>query len=254
MNDINGDDGAFPNVQISFDEAHTGRNETAYRLAYGITSFPYADPSSDAGENRLTGIRIDVPCGRTGMVETPYYVLLKRSSNNDLRLHRHTIPAHVPIKRYEEQYLPLRDEGYGSEEALEDSQNSQNLHAFAANVRNALVSWKLRREAVQNLQEQLIQYHDVDFGDPDENVDVGRFGITKVDYVEDDARMLRISWADGSLGRLSMQENGVVERAVIFTEHDTRSRLSEKELTGIPIEGLPDKLRRVWDEGMLGGH
>ena len=142
-----------------------------HRLAFGVTSFPFTDPSPEIqSKNPLLGIRIDVS-NRHGKFDSPYYMFCMRAceTGHDLRIHRHTIPAFVPVLQYEKQYLPSsstahEDEGYGgSDDSVpgnggeEDGEESrkQDLHGLVTKVRYDLVSWRLRQDAADWLREEL---------------------------------------------------------------------------------------------------
>ena len=137
---------------------HTQQNkEATYRLAFGVTGFPFVDSSPDTSNVPLLGIRFDI-CRRNGQFDSPYYVLCKRVSDesSEVKVHRHTIPALVPLGQYEDKYLPLPDEGYGSEDSvLGGVGGRQDLEAFVGAVRKDLVAWRLRQESIQIVREKL---------------------------------------------------------------------------------------------------
>ncbi|OQV03156.1 hypothetical protein CLAIMM_08241 [Cladophialophora immunda] len=138
----------------------------AHRLAFGVTSFPFHDPSPELRPwNPLLGIRIDI-CNRKGVFDSPYYMFCVRArdTGDELRIHRHTIPALVPLEQYEKQYLPisyLDDEGYGGSEDSRLNANEretttkQDLHSLVSRVRYDLVSWRLRQDVTEWLREEL---------------------------------------------------------------------------------------------------
>ncbi|KAL2418116.1 hypothetical protein ABEF95_002085 [Exophiala dermatitidis] len=175
-----------------------------HRLAYGVTSFPFYDPSPEMqSKNPLLGIRFDICADRTGRFDSPYFIFCvktgsgRRHRNNDrhvhrqdeqyqhpeLKIHRHTIPALVPLQDHEKVYLPLSsDEGYsnssGNSQEEDDNHHhhhdeagttgrtqthppnhkqsqSQDLHGLVTQVRHDLISWRLRQEAVALMREEL---------------------------------------------------------------------------------------------------
>ncbi|OAP57493.1 hypothetical protein AYL99_08231 [Fonsecaea erecta] len=151
-------------LQLENLQLHSQTN--AHRLAFGVTSFPFHDPSPDLrSKNPLLGIRIDV-CNRKGIFDSPYYMfcIRARDSGDELRIHRHTIPALVPLEQYEKQYLPtssLDIEGYGGSDdsGLDVNERGratkQDLHGLVSRVRYDLVCWRLRQEATEWLREEL---------------------------------------------------------------------------------------------------
>ena len=142
----------------------------SHRLAFGVTSFPFDDPSPEIqSKNPLLGIRIDV-CDRRGQYESPYYVFCIRAgeTGSDLRVHRHTIPPLVPLQQYEENYLPIslgreEDEDHGgsndsrlnNDPDVVEGSRKQDLHGFVARVREDLVNWRLRQAAADWLRDEL---------------------------------------------------------------------------------------------------
>jgi central kinetochore subunit Mal2/MCM21 len=137
-----------------------------HRLAFGVTGFPFVDPSPELQtKNPLLGIRIDV-CNRHGKFDSSYYIFCVRANDRgqELRIHRHTIPALVPLEQYERVYLPWssppreEDEGYVGSDGAENAEGEgrkQDLHTLVSRVRYDLVSWRLRKDAAEWLKEEL---------------------------------------------------------------------------------------------------
>ncbi|EXJ70186.1 uncharacterized protein A1O5_06254 [Cladophialophora psammophila CBS 110553] len=151
-------------LQLEDLQRHSQTN--AHRLAFGVTSFPFHDPSPELrSRNPLLGIRIDI-CNRKGKFDSPYYIFCVRAkgTGEELRIHRHTIPALVPLEQYEKRYLPVssqEDEGYGGSDdsrlGIDEggTARKQDLHGLVAKVRYDLVSWRLRRDVTEWLREEL---------------------------------------------------------------------------------------------------
>jgi central kinetochore subunit Mal2/MCM21 len=176
-------------------------------------------------------VRIDVP-NNEGQYDKPYYILAQRvaESSDELRIHRHTIPAFVPIRRYEEMYLPQQDEGYGSGDATSSQQQRQDMHGLLKHVRADLVSWTLRRDAIRNLQKQLrlpSQATDLRTAEPVRDLSVGMFGVRSLAATAVEATQIKIEWANGAVGRLRISDRGTIERAVIY---DHAGRMKEVEM------------------------
>ncbi|KAJ9651980.1 hypothetical protein H2198_008759 [Neophaeococcomyces mojaviensis] len=98
-----------------------------HRLAYGVTAFPFTDPSPErAGESTLTGVRFDLSGWNSGGMKNEsaldsYFVVFRRirhqrsgnsaqEANTYLKVHHHTIPAHIDLESLFEKYLPLPQE------------------------------------------------------------------------------------------------------------------------------------------------
>ena len=260
--------GIDPATASVFTGTQLDSQENIHRLALSVTSFPYADPSPETSDVPLLGIRIDI-CSRIGKFDAPYYLHLKRKQLTDttneldeLSIYRHTIPAHIPLRDYEAQYLPQRDEGYGSEVSSDTSNgNKQDLHALVRNVRRDLVSWTLRREAIEALAEKLglVSESAKDSG-ADENDDYASF-VAPVDGSSEsafksisatavEARFARVVWANGRLARVKISDKGLVERAIVFGDvdgEDRRIKAAENVLVGdglVRIEDLAERLKR----------
>ncbi|KAK5457047.1 hypothetical protein LTS15_004828 [Exophiala xenobiotica] len=220
-----------------------------HRLGFGVTAFPFHDPSPEVQpKNPLLGIRIDI-CNRKGQFDAPYYLFYIRAGgegegpvNQELRIHRHTIPALVPLPEYEKHYLPLSDEGYGGSEdsalsADGSHQKKQDLHALVSRVRHDLVAWRLRQDAIDWMKEKLQipvapqaqpreenhqdQEEPVDEGAgdkgslPDIDAPAGKLGIREFEAMGVDARQVRILWSDDRVGRIKISDQGKIEKAAV---------------------------------------
>ncbi|KAI5298298.1 hypothetical protein KEM56_004164, partial [Ascosphaera pollenicola] len=225
-------------VQLEKHTRHIDSN--LHRLVFSVTSFPYTDPSphrSDA-EKKLLGVRIDVS-RRDGGYEKPFYVLLRRvtveaeekKGEKEVRLvvHRHTIPEFIPVRELERRYLPVptADADEDGEEEEEDEvaalkrtpplppppPPSQNLHAFAREIRNALVSWHLRVDAVKLLQHQLSS-----------SALASASNLHSIQATSLEHRFLRLEWRDGRVGRVKLGEQGQIERVVVVSADGGREK------------------------------
>ncbi|KIW73180.1 hypothetical protein PV04_01317 [Phialophora macrospora] len=151
---------------LNIANAQEHNQSNIHRLAFGVTAFPFIDPSPELqSKNPLLGIRIDI-CNRHGKFDSSYYIFCVRANDGgqELRIHRHTIPALVPLEQYERVYLPLsspareEDEGYVGSDGAENAEaeaRKQDLHTLVSRVRYDLVSWRLRKDAAEWLKEEL---------------------------------------------------------------------------------------------------
>lgn len=215
-----------------------------HRLSFTVTTFPFTDPSPQNTHlnGRLLGLRFD-HCSRLGSFQKPYYILLRRveKGGDEWRVHRHTIPAFVPLGKYEEEFLPVKggDGEEGNDGAVcsdEDAANvggekrKQDLPGFVRKVRHELVCWELRRSAVEFLKEELglIPKHNDDEDNDEEDTEMtdddsdatprGRYGIQSIEATSFEVRQARITWTDGTIGRIKISDRGLVERAVVVGE------------------------------------
>ena len=230
-----------------------------------MTSFPYIDPSPNNLPNpKLLGIRFDI-CSRSGKFDKAYYILLKRvnETKDEQRIHRFVIPDFIPIRDYEARYLPLQDEGYGSESSNDGagSRSKQDLHTAVRKVRQDLVSWTLRREALEYLREELglrsPGESDVDTDDesagqmpalgmpPEQD---GKFGVRLLSATSVEARFASIAWNDGRGGRIKISDTGQVERAVIVGDEGRDTQTEQVLVNGnIRIEEFVRVLEKLWE-------
>jgi central kinetochore subunit Mal2/MCM21 len=224
---------------------NTQHQTNMHRLSFTVTTFPFADPSpTNSLHGRLLGLRFD-QCSHLGMFQKPYYILLRRveEGGDEWRVHRHTIPAFVPLGRLEEEFLPLRDEDGSDDEhyGAEDESGSagvkakkQDLHSFVRKIRHELTSWNLRREAIDFLKSELRLVtppatakegdeseedgaDDTEMTDSDSTTQ-GLYGVQSIEATSFEARQARITWTDGTIGRIKISNRGLVEKAVVVGE------------------------------------
>ncbi|KAJ9294881.1 hypothetical protein DTO271G3_6443 [Paecilomyces variotii] len=219
-----------------------------HRIAFSATTFPFTDPSPYADSRNLLGIRIDI-CRRDGRFSKPYYVLLKRDKGDGkrLRVHRHTIPAFISMEKLEQRYLPVVPRGGDGEvdEIRASKTRKQNLSAFVRDLRQELVAWHLRSDAIDWLRERL-KLPRSDPSQPasfDEGVSTNKLGIISMSPTSLEARYVRLEWEDGRVGRFKISNNGEVARVVIIGDHG-RDKRTEDAMTGgnRRIESLLERL------------
>ncbi|KAL4906796.1 hypothetical protein BDW74DRAFT_176406 [Aspergillus multicolor] len=257
--------------------SHTQSNH--HRIAFSTTTFPFKDPSpvfdgeSEKDSKNLLGVRIDI-CIRNGRFTKPYYLLLhkvraaedaeKNKPEIRLKVHRHTIPAFIPVQRLERILLPqpdpipVPDDGGGATEPLKKkpkpAPRQQSLQMFIREIKRQLVSWHMRLDAIHHIREQLgIVRRGVDpYPDDEEDgpwdrdmlVDVGfdsglgetrikknNYGIASFSPTALEAAYVRVEWEDGRVGRFKISDAGTVERAVVIGD-EGRDKALEAALTG----------------------
>jgi central kinetochore subunit Mal2/MCM21 len=237
-------------------------SQSIHRLVFGVTAFPFVDPSPDTSNVPLIGIKFDI-CKRNGQFDSPYYVLCKRvhDEGSEVRVHRHTIPALIPIAKYEEKYLPLPDEGYGSADSVLETTGRQDLEAFVTAVKGDLVAWHLRQQSIDLVREKLgitaRQSHAED-GDKEQNSDTastaGLYGVRFVEPVAVDSHYARIVWTDDTVGRVKIGHDGSIQRAVVIGTIDGQEQRRAKEerilvADNSRIDTLVDRLKDVHAAG-----
>ncbi|KAL1988658.1 hypothetical protein VTN96DRAFT_8358 [Rasamsonia emersonii] len=236
------------------------RDSNRHRVAFSATTFPFKDPSPHSDSPNLLGVRIDV-CTRDGKFAKPYYVLLRREKGGDakrLAVHRHTIPAFIPIEKLEKRYLPRSSRqdvvDGGDNEALKpEKTKKQDLPAFVRHLRRELVAWHLRRDSIRWLRERLGFSGDDDDDDGENASEDRRLASPTADPAQIvsltptslEARYARLEWQDGRVGRFKISNSGLVERAVVIGDHG-RDKRTEDAMTGGDrrVENLLDRLKR----------
>ncbi|EGC41703.1 conserved hypothetical protein [Histoplasma capsulatum var. duboisii H88] len=225
-----------------------------HRMTFSVTSFPFKDPSPHATSPNLLGIRFDI-CTRHGKFVQPYYLLLKhvgRSEKKILQVHRHTIPVFIPLSQLERKYLPVPQ---GTNEADSTSTKPRNtpkqdLRSLVRELRQELVAWHLRCDALRWLQEELgllDESNQALSSQPstrEDQLPANGLGIVFVSATAVEARYIRIEWRDGRVGRIKLSNSGFVERAIIIGD-EGRDKMTENLLTGGDgrIESVIERLR-----------
>ncbi|RMD44707.1 hypothetical protein DV735_g335, partial [Chaetothyriales sp. CBS 134920] len=200
---------------------------SAHHLAFGVTCFPFIDPSPDTSNARLLGLRFDI-CKRNGEFDAPYYVLLRRTetasaNRREWSVHRHTIPALVPLQEHADNYLPIAEGVDGSQDSMvQGHEGPVDLRGFVTAVRDDLTSWQMRKEAIDSCREQLLE------PSQDGESEEGRseqvmHGVQSVEAVAVDAHYARIIWRDRRVGRIKIGRDGRIEKAVVFRTANNRT-------------------------------
>ncbi|KAJ4985274.1 cenp-o kinetochore centromere component [Stagonosporopsis vannaccii] len=241
-----------------FDQQSKRNLENAYRACAGVTAYKVKDPDPNAVHNgNILGISIEVPVAG-GFVDT-YHVLFtirEHEHSKRLRIHKHTIPACIPIQQLANKWLP---QGTQDGEGTKDTE--QDLVKFGRTLRRELVSWHMRLQTVQNLRKEA-QLPDADA--EDDEVDYVSNGRVLNAFVSDDSsdaeevngndpvrvsdieadaavRQVTVTWSDGRTAVLVTTKDGRVEKAVCRARGGGRDVVSSTKAIG-PLSGL---LRRL---------
>ncbi|KAK5938785.1 hypothetical protein PMZ80_008977 [Knufia obscura] len=153
----NGNDKLQEKLEEAIAREKVENDTKVYRLAMGVTSFPFTDPAPERrGEAAMVGVRFDLaparfasgqvatktdngderaemqqqhPAGPEDGTENTFFVMLRRLQHQGrtyLKVHHHTIPGHIDVDGYAEQYLPLPD-------ALRDGDENMGMDVDNAN-------------------------------------------------------------------------------------------------------------------------
>ncbi|MCJ1285393.1 hypothetical protein MMC26_004733 [Xylographa opegraphella] len=191
--------------------------QNSYRMCAGATMFEGRDPDPNAVvEGRIVGVRIEVFNRRTRTFRPPYYLLLNRphSGSPFLRLHRHTIPPCIPLQRLVAKYLPSLAPDNGESSGL------QNIARLVRDLRQELISYHLRQEAVMALGEPKAPGADAEQHN----------GVKEVKAVDAENRDIRIEWEDGTVGRIAVDNSGNLEKVVVMNHQSSRMREKERSI------------------------
>lgn len=247
--------------------------ENLYRACAGVTAYKVQDPDPNAVDSgNILGVRIEVFIGGK-FVET-YHVLFNRPSARHktmLKIHRHTIPACIPVRQLANKFLPQSQRDASST-------TEQNLVKFGRVLRKELVSWHMRTAAVEKMRQEagLPDKHaqeravakepvygqvlnafvsdDEEEEEDEQNVDEEeeeeeeesrkrRNGPVKIIEIDADmaARQVDIIWSNGQSATIEITKDGEIIKAVVRTEEG--AKLSDLETKAIGrIEGLIERL------------
>jgi len=195
--------------------------ENTYRTSTGTTAFRVQDPDPNAVDGgKVLGVRFDVFSTATSTFETPYYILLHCPwpGSQDLRVHKHTIPAFIPLQSLLAKHLPPPGKQKGGK--------GQNLTRLVREVRGELVAHRKRVEAVERLYEE------------------GKEQKMEVRMLDSSGRELEIRWEDGAVAKVKVLRDGVVDGAV--------ARLAVEEGAKGAGKRMADVERRILGSGVSG--
>ena len=216
-------------------QAH--HQQCLYRVCAGLTAFRARDPDPHAVDGgAILGLRIEV-VSRAKFLR-PYYVLLNRpypggtrgGGKGYLRVHRHTVPACIPLVGLAARHLPPPAPPVGDGKVK--GGRKQDLAKFARALRREVVRYHHRLGAVADLRKAagLGKGAEERDGEGEEAEARARklVGITAADA---EAKQISIEWADGKTGRLVMSDDGDILKVVAVGESG-RDREAVRQLLG----------------------
>ena len=196
----------------------------------GTTAFRVHDPDPHAiDDGKVLGVRIDV--NTHGQFVEPYYLFLHKVDDENLKLHKHTIPVHIPLTSLVTKYL--------------ENERPQQLECLVKDVRRELVAWHKRIAIVDSLRREIglgpasNRDRDEDTMSEDESVQDGtvhgRPDIKKIINLDIPVREVQISWRNGAEARLCIDKDGIISKVVTRSENETsnqRWRKVERAIAG----------------------
>ncbi|KAI9841632.1 MAG: hypothetical protein M1837_000479 [Sclerophora amabilis] len=233
--------------------------QNLYRMCAGATMFEVKDPNPcSVDDGRVLGVRIEafiegtwfraMLCGlmnhltdtEQGRFESPYYLFLNRTSmqSNHLRVHKHTIPACIPLPSLVAKYLPTPSKT--SADSPRKSSRAQNLPRLVRELRRELVAYHMRKASIQQLSRMFSIGTDQNHA---QQLD-GK-GIKAISTTDAEARDIRLEWNDGRTGRLRISKYGDAQECVVVGV-ERRDREMERKILGgnRRIEELPQRLKK----------
>ncbi|KAK4043765.1 Cenp-O kinetochore centromere component-domain-containing protein [Parachaetomium inaequale] len=229
-------------AQSALQEAHA--QQCLYRACATLTTFRARDPDPRAVDGgAILGVRIEV-LSRARFLR-PYYVLLNRPfpgpGSRHLRVHRHTLPACIPLAGLAGRYLPAPTpvKGGGGDGEGKKRQQQQDLGRFARALRREVVRYHHRLGVVADLRKAAgIEGRR---GAEGEGEEPGR--LVDITPADAEAKQLTIEWADGRTGRLVMGDDGEIVKLVVLGENG-RDREAGRDLLGGAVR-VEDVVKRL---------
>ena len=216
--------------QSALQRAHN--QQSLYRACATLTTFRARDPDPHAVDaGAILGLRIEV-VARARFLR-PYYVLLNRPyqtaaagrGRRYLRVHRHTLPACIPLAGLAGRFLPppatAAKEGEGKG-------RGQDLAGFARAVRREVVGYHMRMGVVADLKRAVSELGKK-ASDEDDGSDGEGSRLVDVMPADAEAKQITVEWADGRTGRLVMGDDGEIVKLVVVGENG-RDREAGREL------------------------
>lgn len=210
--------------------------QCTYRICAGITTFRVRDPDPKAVNNGVVlGIRIEAMT-RSKFIR-PYFVFLNQphtgSENRKRfwRVHRHTVPPCIPFNGLANRYLPApRSSANDSVAADEEArpEKHQNLPRFARTLRREIVRYHNRLAVMADMRKTL----GLDGKRKDAQEIAERCPIHAISAADNEAKQIRIDWKDGRSGRLVLNDDGHVVKAVVFGDQGRDREVTRELLSG----------------------
>ncbi|KAK0729815.1 Cenp-O kinetochore centromere component-domain-containing protein [Lasiosphaeris hirsuta] len=220
---------------------HAHNQQCLYRACAGLTLFRAHDPDPSAVDGgAILGLRIEV-VSRAKFLR-PYYVLLNRPypGSGHLRVHRHTIPACIPLAGLAVRWLPPPK-----------GEAKQDLARFARVLRLEVVRYHHRLGAVADLRKAagLGRKKSRAAAEAEEQDVLGARAelaggkLVDITPADAEAKQISVEWADGRAGRLVMGDDGEIVKLVVVGEGG-RDREAVRELLG-EATTIEDVVRRL---------
>ena len=154
-----------------------------------------------------------------GKATEPYFLFFKmnKPTGSILSLHRHTIPDFLPLESLITRYIPMSAQRYHS--------HGKNLQSFVRELRRLLISFHLRRAAVEKMQKQLKQ-----------NEELHKLGesppLLHIFAANPDITEIELRWNKDIVGRLHLDQDGLLHACTIHGKSGRIRRAEHSLLRG----------------------
>ncbi|RYP48535.1 hypothetical protein DL768_005614 [Monosporascus sp. mg162] len=224
-------------ARLAADQRAHGQ-QCLYRACASVTTFRVRDPDPCAVDGgRVLGVRFEVMS--RARFARPYYVMLNRpypDSPRHLRVHRHTVPACVPLSGLAARHLPPpgpRSPDADADRGEETARERQDLPRFVRALRRELVRYHNRVAVVGDLRKAVgleggRRRRESAEAETDRSAAIA---VVDVSAADAEAKQIRIEWTDGRSGRLVMNDDGGVVRMVVQGA-DGRDRETARQFLG----------------------
>lgn len=230
------------NLQARLQAQQAHNQQCLYRACASITTFRVRDPDPNAVDaGNVLGVRIEVMTRARFL--RPYFVLLNRpySSSSEkkrsLRVHRHTVPACVPLPGLAARHLPAPGgDGDGMKE------RKQDLPRFVRCLRREIVRYHNRVAVIADLRKAV----GLD-GKSRVSREAGeKSPLLNISAADTEAKQVKVDWKDGRAGRLVIGDDGDVVKLVVFGERGRDRELTRELLKdGNRLEDVARRLGEV---------
>ncbi|KKA29802.1 hypothetical protein TD95_003098 [Thielaviopsis punctulata] len=237
---------------------HAYDQQSLYRLCASITAFRVHDPDPYAVDSgKVFGLRFEVMV--SARFQRPYYVLLNRPwpHRRAWRVHRHTVPAAIPLAGLAATHLPGVPGGTERADAAEDEQGPepvQDIVGFVRALRRELWRFHNRvaaiadvRRAAGVVKNQALASLEDELATDGERAK----GVLELGASDAQAKQIAITWVDGRTGRVVVDDDGVVKQATVYREGEA-DLVTAQRLKGVGemvrLEDLVGRLEEAFEE------
>lgn len=218
-------------LQLRLEKQQAYNQQCLYRACAAVTTFRVRDPDPNAVDHgNVLGIRIEVMT-RARFIR-PYYVLLNCPQRRPfLRVHRHTVPACIPLNGLAARYLPAsrsKSAVNGHDGTNPKPERTQDLSRFVRSLRREIVRYHNRVAVIADLRKVM----GLDGKRKDAKDLANKSSIMAISAADAETKQLRIDWKDGRSGRLVIGDDGDVVNLVVLGDRGRERDVTRELLSG----------------------